>query len=98
VADRDHLRFAFTTLARHVLETIEPRSTLAVEVDPGGTLRFIYRESGSATHLRGVTGDEVSSFPLALLLVRGALERMKHGLEASHRDAEVTICLWFQPT
>lgn len=89
--------FALETLCRHVADTIEPHSILAVSRPGSDVVRLHYRESGASTHLRGVTGDPESSFPLALLLVRGALTRMGGGLRTSHAHNEVTIELSFMP-
>jgi len=96
-ADREHLRFAFATLARHVAETIEPRSTLAIAVEPDGTLRFAYRESGAITHLRGVAGGGDSGLPLALLLVRGALGRVGGDVQIALDGTDVSIRLRLSP-
>jgi hypothetical protein len=82
-------------LARHLVESIEPGSTLEIRRPRPEGLSLVFRESGTSTHLRGVTGDPAGSFPLALLLVRGALERMDGTLQASHDDNEVTIELTF---
>lgn len=89
--------FALSTLCRHVADTIEPHSVLTVSRPATDLVRLHYRESGASTHLRGVTGDPDSSFPLALLLVRGALTRMGGGLRTSHAHNEVTIELSFTP-
>ncbi|HZR80575.1 MAG TPA: hypothetical protein VFD92_05705 [Candidatus Binatia bacterium] len=95
VGDPDHLRIALATLARYLLEAIEPRTALAVTIDPDGEVRLSYRESGAATHLRGITGLTGGSFPLALLLVRGALARLGSGLEVSHHEGVVEVALRF---
>lgn len=89
--------FALETLSRHVAETIEPQGLLTISRPSEDVMRLHYRESGASTHLRGVTGDPESSFPLALLLVRGALTRMGGGLRTSHGQNEVTIELTFTP-
>ncbi|MBM4265775.1 MAG: hypothetical protein FJ144_04040 [Deltaproteobacteria bacterium] len=96
-ADPRSLEFAMDCLVRHVAECIEPGSVLAVRRPRLWSLALVFRESGTATHLRGVTGDPSSSFPLALLLVRGALKRMGGALRASHEDNEVAIELSFSP-
>lgn len=96
-ADREHLRFAFATLARHVAETIEPRGTLAIGVEPGATLHFAYRESGAITHLRGVASSDASSLPLALLLVRGALGRGGSDVQITLDGTDVSIRLRLSP-
>jgi signal transduction histidine kinase len=95
--DREHLRFAFATLARHVAETIEPRGTLAIAVEPGATLRFSYRESGAITHLRGVARAGEDSLPLALLLVRGALGRVGGDVKIALDGTDVSIWLRLSP-
>jgi len=95
--DREHLRFAFAALARHVAETIEPRGTLAIVVEPGTTLRFSYRESGAITHLRGVAHAGAESLPLALLLVRGALGRVRGDVQIALDGTDVTIRLRLSP-
>ncbi len=92
---RTNLDFALSTLCRQVADTIEPRSTLTISRPAAELVLLHYRESGAATHLRGATGDPDSSFPLALLLVRGALTRMGGGLRTSHAQNEVTIELSF---
>lgn len=98
-SDAEHLRFAFATLARHVAETIEPRGTLTIAVEPetGQGLRFAYRESGAVTHLRGVAQGRESSLPLALLLVRGALGRVGGGVEITLEGNAVVIRLRLSP-
>lgn len=95
---RENVDFALSTLCRHVADTIEPHSILTVSRPGSDLLQLHYRESGASTHLRGVTGDPDSSFPLALLLVRGALTRMGGGLRTSHAQNEVTIELSFTAT
>lgn len=92
-----YVDFALSALCRHVADTVEPHSVLTVSRPATDLVRLHYRESGAATHLRGVTGDPDSSFPLALLLVRGALTRMGGGLRTSHAHNEVTIELSFTP-
>jgi signal transduction histidine kinase len=94
VGDRDHLRTALGTLARYLLESIEPRTALAVAIEHDA-IRLSYRESGAATHLRGITGLSGGSFPLALLLVRSALARLGSGLDVSHREGVVEVALRF---
>lgn len=92
-ADGEHLRFALATLARHVAETIEPRSRLEIGLDPSATLRLQYRESGAITHLRGASRDGASGLPLALLLVRGALARVGGDVEIALESNVVSIRL-----
>jgi signal transduction histidine kinase len=92
-ADRDHVRFALATLARHVAETIEPRARLAIAVEEPATLRLDYRESGAITHLRGASHDGESGLPLALLLVRGALARIEGDVEIALKSNVVSIRL-----
>ncbi len=94
---RDNLDFAVSTLCRHISDTIEPHSILTISRPASDLVVLHYRESGASTHLRGATGDPDSSFPLALLLVRGALTRMGGGLRTSHAQNEVTIELSFTP-
>lgn len=93
----ENLGFALSTLCRHVAETIEPHSVLQISRPTADQILLRYRESGTATNLRGATADPDSSFPLALLLVRGALIRMGGGLRTSHAQNEVTIELSFTP-
>lgn len=92
-ADREHVRFALATLARHVAETIEPRARLAIAVEEPATLRLDYRESGAITHLRGASHDGASGLPLALLLVRGALARVEGDVEIALESNVVSIRL-----
>ena len=92
-----NLDFALSTLCRHIADTIEPQSILMVARPAADLVLLHYRESGASTHLRGATGDPDSSFPLALLLVRGALTRMGGGLRTSHAHTEVTVELSFTP-
>jgi signal transduction histidine kinase len=94
IGDPDHLRTALATLARYLLESIEPRTALAVSIDDDEIL-LTYRESGAITHLRGVTGLTGGNFPLPLLLVRGALIRLGSGLEVSRREGLVELALRF---
>jgi len=96
-ADREHARFAFATLARHIAETIEPRGRLAITVEPPTTLCLEYRESGAITHLRGVSHDGESGLPLALLLVRGALARAGGDAEIALESNVVSIRLRLSP-
>jgi signal transduction histidine kinase len=96
-ADRDHLRFALATLARHVAETIEPRGRLTIAVEQPATLRLQYRESGAITHLRGASHDGASGLPLALLLVRGALARVGGDVEIALESNVVSIRLRLTP-
>lgn len=96
-ADREHVRFALATLARHVAETIEPRSRLAISVEEPTTLRLEYRESGAITHLRGASHDGQSGLPLALLLVRGALARVGGDVEIALESNVVSIRLRLSP-
>lgn len=95
--DLDHLRFVFATLARHLAETIEPRSTLAIAVEPDALLRFSYRESGAITHLRGVASADGAGLPLALLLVRGALGRVGGDVKIALDGTDVSIRLRLAP-
>lgn len=96
-ADREHVRFALATLARHVAETIEPRARLAIAVEEPATLRLDYRESGAITHLRGASHDGESGLPLALLLVRGALARVEGDVEIALESNVVSIRLRLAP-
>jgi signal transduction histidine kinase len=96
-ADREHVRFALATLARHVAETVEPRSRLAIAVDEPATLRLEYRESGAITHLRGASHEGESGLPLALLLVRGALARVGGDVEIALDSNVVSIRLRLSP-
>ncbi len=93
--DPEHLRIAFAVLARHVLESIEPRTALDISIDPAGTITLTYREAGAATHLRGVAGQGRDGLPLALLLVRGALARAGSGLAVDYDRRRVQIALRF---
>jgi phospho-acceptor domain-containing protein len=97
LGDREHLRLAFAALARYLLEAIEPRTALALSRDDASSLSLRYRESGLSTHLRGVTGLEAGSFPLALMLVRGALARMSARLEVVQTDGDVLLRIRFAP-
>ncbi|MDG2304718.1 MAG: histidine kinase dimerization/phospho-acceptor domain-containing protein [Candidatus Binatia bacterium] len=92
-----NLDFALSTLTQHIAETIEPQSILMIARPSADLVLLHYRESGASTHLRGATGNPDSSFPLALLLVRGALTRMGGGLRTSHAHTEVTVELSFTP-
>lgn len=94
-ADPEHLRVALGTLARHLLESIEPHSSLAIAIGSGGLLTLSYRESGAATHLRGATGLGPGSFPLALLLVRSTLARVGGRLDVTHEEGLVRVALGF---
>lgn len=71
IADGARLRAAFASIARHVLETIEPQGTLVLEVR-GDALALRLPEAGATSHLRGVTGLD-DELPLPLLLASGAL-------------------------
>ncbi len=94
---RPNLEFALRTLWRHVADTVEPHGILTLSRPASDVVLVRYRESGAAANLRGATGEPDSSFPLALLLVRGALTRMGAGLRTSHAQNEVTIELSFTP-
>lgn len=96
-ADREHVRFALATLARHVAETIEPRCRLAISVEEPAILRLEYRESGAITHLRGAAHDGQAGLPLALLLVRGALARVGGDVEIALESNVVSIRLRLTP-
>lgn len=96
-ADREHVRFALGTLARHVAETIEARGTLVLAIEDGPSLRLAYRESGAVTHLRGAANVDDSGLPLALLLVRGALARVGGGVDVAVEGNLVTIRLRLSP-
>jgi hypothetical protein len=95
--DLEHLRFALAALARHIAETIEPRGTLKIAIEPDGVLSFTYTESGSITHLRGAASASHSSLPLALLLVRGALGRMGGDVAVALDGNAVSIRLRLTP-
>lgn len=94
---RPNLEFALRTLWRHVADAIEPHGILTLSRPASDVVLVRYRESSAAANLRGATRDPDSSFPLALLLVRGALTRMGAGLRTSHAQNEVTIELSFTP-
>lgn len=91
----ENLSFALSVLCHHVADTIEPHSILAFTRPAPELVSLHYRESQAASHLRSVTAQPDSSFPLALLLVRGALTRMGGGLRTSRSRDEVTIELSF---
>jgi C4-dicarboxylate-specific signal transduction histidine kinase len=95
VGDEEHLRQALATLARHLLESIEPRSAIEIAVDRAGEIRLRYRESGATTHLLGVGGLDRENLPLALLLVRGALAPGGGTLEVSRSEGHVEVALRF---
>jgi len=95
VGDAQHLRQAFGTLARHLLESIEARGTIAIAIDPRGEIRLRYRECGASTHLRGVAGLDPQSLPLAVLLVRGALAPGGGSLEVAQAEGLVEVALRF---
>jgi signal transduction histidine kinase len=91
----EHIGFAFDALSHHLADTVEPQSVLRVSVPAAGRLRVCYRECGTTTHLRGVTGDPSSSLPLALLLVRGALTTTGGRMTTEHYNDQVTIEMTF---
>jgi hypothetical protein len=95
--DLEHVRFALGALARHIAETIEPRGTLAIALEPDSVLRFTYNESGSLTHLRGAANATHSSLPLSLLLVRGALGRVGGDVQIGLDGNAVSIRLRLAP-
>lgn len=95
--DREHVRFALASLARHVAETIEARGTLAIQVEAPSTLCLVYRESGASTHLRGAGSAGDSGLPLALLLVRGALGRVGGDVDIALDGNVVSIRLCLSP-
>lgn len=97
LGSRQNLDFALRTLWHHVTDTIEPHGILTLSRPASDVVLVRYRESGAATNLRGATREPDSSFPLALLLVRGALTRMGAGLRTSHAQNEVTVELSFTP-
>ena len=74
-----------------------PRGRLPVAVEQPATLRLEYRESGAITHLRGASHDGASGLPLALLLVRGALARVRGDVEIALEDNVVSIRLRLTP-
>jgi hypothetical protein len=92
-SDPTHVGFALRALSRHVLESVEARSTLRISLDASGELSLGYREAGATTHLRGVTGTGPASLPLALLLVRAALDLTGGTLKVRNQDGDVTICI-----
>jgi hypothetical protein len=95
LGDDEHLRQALGTLTRHLLESIEPRSTVEVAVAPPGEVVLRYREWGALTHLRGLGGFEPQNLPLAMLLARSALARGGSALEVKRTEGLVEVALRF---
>ncbi len=89
------LDFALRTVAHHLAETAQEDTVVAVGRPAADQLVLRYRESGISPHLRDALDEPDSSFPLALLLVRGALVRMGGGLGLERAHGEVRLILSF---
>jgi signal transduction histidine kinase len=98
LSDAAHLRFALRALVRHIVETIEARSGLQIAIEGSGVLTLRYRQSGAVTHLRGATGGNQASLPLALRMVRGAITSAGGRLDVATAADDVTIALAFPAT
>jgi hypothetical protein len=86
-----HLTFAFRTLARYLEEAVEPRGTLSIAQPRETSLEVRFPEAQSQRHLRDALLNGDDSFPLSLLLVRGAL--IQGGGTFAVERTESEICL-----
>ncbi len=87
----NHLTFAFRTLARYLEEAVEPRGTLTIAQPRETSLEVRFPEAQSQRHLRDALLNGDDSFPLSLLLVRGAL--IQGGGTFAVERTESELCL-----
>jgi hypothetical protein len=90
-----HLTFALRTLARYLEDAVEPQGTLTIAQPGESRLELRFPEAASQRHLRETlpSGDE--SFPLSLLLVRGALTHIGGSLAVERTESEIRLLLGF---
>lgn len=90
-----HLTFAFRTLARYLEEAVEPRGTLTVEQRGETSLEVRFPEAQSQRHLREALLNSDESFPLSLLLVRGALIQSGGTFVVERSESQLRLLLGF---
>ena len=90
-----HLTFAFRTLARYLEEAVEPRGTLTIEQASESSLEVRFPEAQSQRHLREALLNSDESFPLSLLLVRGALVQGGATFAVERTESELRLLLGF---
>jgi hypothetical protein len=90
-----HLTFAFRTLARYLEEAVEPRGTLTIEQSGESSLEVRFPEAQSQRHLREALLNSNESFPLSLLLVRGALIQGGGTFAVERTESELRLLLGF---
>lgn len=91
----NHLTFALRTLANYLEEAVEPRGTLTISTPADQRLELRFPEAASQRHLREAIQNGDESFPLSLLLVRGALTRAGASLSAERSEDGLRLILGF---
>ena len=91
----NHLTFAFRTLARYLEEAVEPRGTLVIDQPGESSLEVRFPEAQSQRHLREALLNSDESFPLSLLLVRGAIIQGGGTFAVERTDTELRLLLGF---
>ncbi|MFP6663946.1 MAG: histidine kinase dimerization/phospho-acceptor domain-containing protein [Deltaproteobacteria bacterium] len=90
-----HLTFALRTLARYLEDAVEPQGTLTIARPAAGRLELRFPEAASQRHLREALHSDDESFPLSLLLVRGALTHVGASLAVERNESEIRLLLGF---
>jgi signal transduction histidine kinase len=90
-----HLTFALRTLARYLEDAVEPQGTLTITRPAEGSLELRFPEAASQRHLREALHSADESFPLSLLLVRGALTHIGASLAVERNESEIRLLLGF---
>jgi len=90
-----HLTFAFRTLARYLEEAVEPRGILRLEAPSDRTIDISFPEAESQRHLREALLNGAGSFPLSLLLVRGALIQGGGTFSVERNGSDLKLILGF---
>lgn len=90
-----HLTFALRTLAHYLEDAVEPQGTLRIDTPAADRLELRFPEAASQRHLREALRNGDESFPLSLLLVRGALTRVGASLSAERSEEEIRLILGF---
>lgn len=90
-----HLTFAFRTLAHYLEDAVEARGTLSIALSASNQLELRFPEAESHRHLREAARNSAESFPLSLLLVRGALTHVGGTFAVERTNEELRLILGF---
>ncbi len=90
LADREQLQYILRNVLRTVLEQIQPKGEIGIEVEGQGKVTFAYvREGGRLsplTHYLGLSSTMEEALPLRILLVKILLERSDGEIKVNYLE------------